>query len=89
MPEQEPDEIRHEMRKLLLRLRDARQRENLSAMQSLLHDAQERDDRETIREFSPLINAIRRDRNHLERVMVRMSQVSYGVARAESGMVIA
>jgi len=89
MPEKEPEDIRHEIRKLLLRLRDTRQRENLSEIQTLLHDAQESKDSETIREFSPIINTIRRDRNHLERVMMRMSQVTYGAVRTEMGLVIA
>ncbi len=88
MPEKEPEDIRFEIRKLLLRLRNTRQRENLSEIQTLLHDAQESDDRETIREFSPIINTIRRDWNHLERVMIRMSQVTYGDARIDQGIII-
>ena len=57
-------------------------------MQFLLHDAQEGDDREAILEFSASINANRRDRHHLERVLVRRSQVSYGAARTDQGILI-
>lgn len=88
MPEKGLEDIRLEMRKLLFRLRDARQRENLSDIQTLLHDAQENDDRETINEFSPIINTIRRDRNHMERQKINLSQVNYGAARTDLGIVI-
>ena len=58
-------------------------------MQFLLHDAQENEDREAILEFSAIINANRRDRHHLDRVWARISQVSYGITRVESGIAIA
>ena len=89
MPEREPSEVQNALLKLLIRLRYTRLRENLSAMQFLLHDAQERADREAILQFSASINANRRDRHHLERVLARRSQVSYGNIRAEPGMAIA
>jgi DNA primase len=89
MPEREQETVQNALLKLLVRLRYARLRESLSAMQFLLHDAQENEDREAILEFSAIINANRRDRHHLERVMARRSQVSYGVTRVESGIAIA
>ncbi len=89
MPEREPSEVQNALLKLLIRLRYTRLRENLSAMQFLLHDAQERADREEILGFSASINSNRRDRHHLERVLARRSQVSYGNIRAEPGMAIA
>ena len=89
MPEREQAEIQNAALKLLIRLRYARLRENLSAMQFLLHDAQEDENRDAILEFSAIINANRRDRHHLERVMARRSQVSYGIKQTESGMAIA
>ena len=89
MPEREPADVQNALLKLLIRLRYTRLRENLSAMQFLLHDAQERADREAILQFSASINANRRDRHHLERVLARRSQVSYGNIRAEPGMAIA
>ena len=89
MPEREPADVQNALLKLLIRLRYTRLRENLSAMQFLLHDAQERADREAILQFSASINANRRDRHHLERVLARRSQVSYGNIRAEPGLAIA
>ncbi|MXZ22266.1 MAG: DNA primase [Caldilineaceae bacterium SB0665_bin_25] len=89
MPEQEPGDVRNELLKLLIRLRYARLRESLSAMQFLLHDAQENENREAVLEFSAIINANRRDRHHLEHVMARSIQVSYGTTRVESGIAIA
>jgi glutamine synthetase adenylyltransferase len=89
MPEREQGEIQNAVLKLLIRLRYARLRENLSAMQFLLHDAQENENRDAILEFSAIINANRRDRHHLERVMARRSQVSYGIKQTESGIAIA
>ena len=89
MPEREQGVIRNALLKLLIRLRYARLRESLSAMQFLLHDAQENENREAILEFSSIINANRRDRHHLEHVMARSIQVSYGVTRVESGIAIA
>ena len=89
MPEREQVDIRRAVLKLLIRLRYARLRENLSAMQFLLHDAQENENREAILEFSAIINANRRDRHHLEHVMARSIQVSYGITRVESGIAIA
>ena len=88
MPEKEPADVQNALIKLLIRLRCSRLREALSAMQVLLHDAQEGDDREAILEFSANINANRRDRHHLERVLVRRSQVSYGAARTDQGILI-
>ena len=88
MPEREPADVQNALIKLLIRLRCSRLRDDLSAMQLLLHDAQEGDDREAILEFSTSINANRRDRHHLERVLVRRSQVSYGAARTDLGIVI-
>ena len=46
MPEREPADVQNALIKLLIRLRCSRLREDLSAMQFLLHDAQEGDDRE-------------------------------------------
>ncbi len=89
MPEREPAAIQDALLKLLIRLRRARLRENLYAMQFLLRDAQENHNREAILEFSANINANRRDRHHLERVLVRRNQISYGVTHVESGAVIA
>ncbi len=89
MPEREQGDVRNELLKLLIRLRYARLRESLSAMQFLLHDAQENENREAILEFSAAINANRRDRHHLEHVMARSIQVSYGTTRVESGIAIA
>jgi DNA primase len=89
MPEQEPGDVRTELLKLLIRLRYARLRESLSALQFLLHDAQENENREAILEFSAIINANRRDRHHLEHVMARSILVSYGTTRVESGIAIA
>ncbi|MYJ79983.1 MAG: DNA primase [Caldilineaceae bacterium SB0670_bin_27] len=89
MPEREPGDVRNELLKLLIRLRYARLRESLSAMQFLLHDAQENENREAILEFSAIINANRRDRHHLEHVMAGSIQVSYGTTRVESGIAIA
>ncbi|MCZ0940844.1 MAG: hypothetical protein OXJ55_19530, partial [Caldilineaceae bacterium] len=89
MPEREQGEIQNALLKLLIRLRYARLRESLSAMQFLLHDAQENENREAILEFSSIINANRRDRHHLEHVMARSTQVTYGVTRVESGIAIA
>ncbi len=89
MPEREQGDIQNALLKLLIRLRCARLRESLSAMQFLLHDAQENENRETILEFSSIINANRRDRHHLEHVMARSNQVSYGITRIESGIAIA
>ena len=89
MPEREQGDIQNALLKLLIRLRYARLRESLSAMQFLLHDAQENENRETILEFSSIINANRRDRHHLEHVMARSIQVSYGITRIESGIAIA
>ena len=89
MPEREPGDVRNELLKLLIRLRDARLRESLSAMQFLLHDAQENEDREAVLELSAIINANRRDRHHLEHVMARSILVSYGTTRVESGIAIA
>ncbi len=89
MPEQEPGDVRNELLKLLIRLRYARLRESLSALQFLLHDAQENENREAILEFSAIINANRRDRHHLEHVMARSILVSYGTTRVESGIAIA
>ncbi len=89
MPEQEQAVIQNALLKLLIRLRYARLRESLSAMQFLLHDAQENEDRGAILEFSAIINANRRDRHHLDRVWARISQVSYGITRVESGIAIA
>jgi DNA primase len=89
MPEQEQAVIQNALLKLLIRLRYARLRESLSAMQFLLHDAQENEDREAILEFSAIINANRRDRHHLDHVWERISQVSYGITRVESGIAIA
>lgn len=89
MPEQEPGDVRTELLKLLIRLRYARLRESLSALQFLLHDAQENENREAILEFSTIINANRRDRHHLEHVMARSILVSYGTTRVESGIAIA
>ncbi len=88
MPEKEPADVQNALIKLLIRLRCSRLREDLSAMQFLLHDAQEGDDREAILEFSASVNANRRDRHHLERVLVRRSQVSYGAARTDQGILI-
>ena len=89
MPEREQGVIQNALLKLLIRLRYGRLRESLSAMQFLLHDAQESENREAILEFSSIINANRRDRHHLEHVMARSIQVSYGVTRSESGIAIA
>ena len=89
MPEREQAEIQNAALKLLIRLRYARLRESLSAMQFLLHDAQEDENRDAILEFSAIINANRRDRHHLERVMARRSQVTYGIKQTESGIAIA
>ena len=89
MPEREPSEVQNALLKLLIRLRYTRLRENLSAMQFLLHDAQECADREAILEFSASINANRRDRHHLERVLARRNHISYGIIRAEPGIAIA
>ena len=89
MPEQEPSDVQDALLKLLIRLRYTRLRENLSAMQFLLHDAQECADREAILEFSASINANRRDRHHLERVLARRNHISYGIIRAEPGIAIA
>ena len=89
MPEREPADVQDALLKLLIRLRYTRLRENLSAMQFLLHDAQECADREAILEFSASINANRRDRHHLERVLARRNHISYGIIRAEPGIAIA
>ena len=89
MPEREQGDIQNALLKLLIRLRYERLRESLSAMQFLLHDAQESENREAILEFSSIINANRRDRHHLEHVMARSIQVSYGNTRIESGIAIA
>ena len=89
MPEREQGVIQNALLKLLIRLRYARLRESLSAMQFLLHDAQENENREAVLEFSSIINANRRDRHHLEHVMARSIQVTYGVTRVESGIAIA
>ena len=89
LPAREPSEVQNALRKLLIRLRDSRQRENLSAMKFLVLDAEESDDHEAIQEYAAIINTIRRDRNHLERVMVRISQISYGATRTELGIAIA
>ena len=88
MPEREPAAIQDALLKLLIRMRRARLQENLSAMQFLLHDAEESDNREAMLEFSAIINANRRDRHHLERVLARREKVSYGVPHAESGIMI-
>ena len=89
MPEQEQAVIQNALLKLLIRLRDARLQENGSAMQFLLHDAQENEDRGAIQEYSAIINANLRDLHHLDRVRARISQVSYGITRVESGIAIA
>ena len=88
MPERERTDIQDALLKLLIRLRRDRLRENLSTMQFLLHDAQENEDQETISGSSAAIDANRRDRHHLERVLLRRSQVSYGVTHVESGMLL-
>ena len=89
LPEQETELVQDGLCKLLFRLREEQLRGNLSEVQSLLHDAQESDDRAAIRMYSAIINTIRRDRNHLEYVMARGIQVSYGTTRVESGIAIA
>ncbi|MDE0631248.1 MAG: DNA primase [Caldilineaceae bacterium] len=86
LPEREPAEIQDASRKLLIRLRDARLRENSTAVQFLF---EEENDQTAIQEYSAIIDTIRRERNHLERVRTRISQVSYGTTRVESGIAIA
>ncbi len=73
--EQLPDSTLPEMQvavlKTLLRLRMLRLREELQALQFLLEEAQ---DDQVFQDLSVAINAIRRNRHHLERVFSRVSQ---------------
>lgn len=89
MPQREPADIQEALFKLFIRLRDSRLRKVSTDVKFMFLDAEESKDGDAIRRYATIINTIRRDRNHLERVLVRRSQVSYGAARTDLGIVIA
>ena len=88
MPEREPADIQEALFKLFIRLRDSRLRKVSTDVKFMFLDAEESKDGHAVRRYATIINTIRRDRNHLERVLVRRSQVSYGAARTDPGIVI-
>ncbi|MBX3000963.1 MAG: DNA primase [Caldilineaceae bacterium] len=89
LPERNIVEMQEAVLKAVIRLRRERLREDLYAMQFLLQDAQQTDDREAVLGYSTAINAHRRDRHHLEHVLQRLNRVSYGSKRFEQGIRIA
>ncbi|RME56299.1 MAG: DNA primase [Caldilineae bacterium] len=89
LPEREPNDTQEALLKAMIRLRRERLREDLAAMQFLLQDAQRVNDREAILEYSGAINAIRRERQHLDRVLARIQRVPYGMHRLDQGVQIA
>jgi hypothetical protein len=89
LPVRDINEMQEAVVKAVIRLRRERLREDLYAMQFLLQDAQQTDDREAVLGYSAAINAHRRERHHLERVLERLNRVSYGSKRFEQGIRIA
>jgi DNA primase len=89
LPERDSVEMQEAVLKAVIRLRRERLREDLYTMQFLLQDAQQTDDREAVLGYSTAINAHRRERHHLERVLERLNRVSYGSKRFEQGIRIA
>ncbi len=88
-PERDLPEMQEAVLKAVIRLRRERLREDLSAMQFLLQDAQQSEDRDAVLGYSTAINANRRERHHLEQVLERLNRNSYSASRIEQGTRIA
>lgn len=88
-PERDLLEMQEAVLKAVIRLRRERLREDLNAMQFLLQDAQQSGDRDAVLGYSTAINANRRERHHLERVLERLNRISYDAGRIEQGIRIA
>ncbi|MCB0114966.1 MAG: DNA primase [Caldilineaceae bacterium] len=82
-------EMQEAVLKAVIRLRREHLREDLSAMQFLLQDAQQNDDRDAVLGYSTAINTNRRERHHLEQVLERLNRVSYDAGRIDQGIRIA
>jgi DNA primase len=89
LPEREWVEMQEAVLKVVIRLRRERLRDDLSAMQFLLQDAQQTNDREAVLGYSTAINTNRRERHHLERVLESLNRIAYGSRRFEQGTRIA
>ncbi len=89
LPERDFAEMQEAVLKVVIRLRRERLRQDLNAMQFLLQDAQQGNDREAVLGYSTAINANRRERHHLEQVLESLNRISYGSKRFEQGIRIA
>lgn len=89
LPERSYQEVQVAVLKALIRLRLDRLREDLNSMNFLLQDAQQAQDRESVMDYSAGINANRRERRHLERVLQGINRMAYGGPAAPQGLRIA
>ncbi len=74
LPDSSPAEMQEAALKTLLRIRSARLREDMNALQFMLQEAQEAGNMEVLQGVSAAINTIRRHRHHLDRVFSRVSR---------------
>lgn len=88
-PERDLADMQEAVLKAVIRLRRERLHEDLNAMQFLLQDAQQNGDRDAVLGYSTAINANRRERHHLERVLERLNRITYNAGRLEQGIRIA
>lgn len=86
LPERELNEMQEAVLKAVIRLRRERLRDDLSAMQFLLQDAQHAGDREAVLGYSTAINSNRRERHHLERVLESLNRAAFGSRPFEQGI---
>jgi DNA primase len=89
LPERSYQEMQEAVLKVLIRLRLDRLREDLNSMNFLLQDAQQNQDREAVLDYSAGINANRRERRHLDRVLQDINRIAYGTSPGHGGMRIA
>ncbi len=85
LPQREPDELREALLKVMIRLRLERLKTQLTSMHFLLRDAQQAKEREAILRYSTAINRNRRERHHLQQLLVQLNRTLLDSNRLSQG----
>ncbi len=85
LPQRELSELQEALIKVMIRIRLERLKTQLNSMHFLLRDAQQLQDREAIMRYSTAINRNRRERHHLQQLLVQVNRTLLDSNRLSQG----
>ena len=85
LPQRELGELQEALIKVMIRIRLERLKTQLNSMHFLLRDAEQAKDREAIMRYSTAINRNRRERHHLQQLLVQVNRTLLDSNRLSQG----